>query len=256
MRQAVFLCVFLTAAATVHAQDAPAPFKGEPGSGVFVQQPAMRMYPGPGTLEFERTRLDFAPQSTGIQNCSNIAVTNTTDHPRLLTRLVSLDPKHFSVPSPTQEMLPLTLGANSSLYINICFKTDEVKSYHTRLLAIFQTDTVRLDLNGRGVALPAVVPVPKESGITSVTYKNHKWMFQFGTSSRSVVRLELENAMGKAIRTFPLEGEKTPGYYEVAFDGKGDDGKKLAKGSYILRLEIVDLDSKKTLHSSKLVTIK
>ena len=251
MRPSTFFCVvlFFFVSPTLHAQNAP-------GSGVFVQQPSMRLFPGPGALEFERSRLDFAPQSVGIENCSNIALTNTTDHPRLLTHLVSLDPTHFSIPSPTAEMLPLTIGANSSLYINICFKANEVKPYQARVLAIFQGDTVRLDLNGRGVAPPAVVPAPKEPGIVSVVFKKRLWTFQFGIAKRATVRLELENAMGKPVRTFPFEDVKTPGFYEVTFDGKDEKGKKLEKGQYILRLEVVDLDSKNKSHSSKLVTIK
>jgi hypothetical protein len=242
---------------SVYAQGQPPIVSPGGNSGVFVQQPpASHLYPGPGALEFERTRLGFAPQSVGIQNCANIALTNTTDHPRLLTRLISLDPKHFSIPSPTQEMLPLTVGPNSSLYVNICFKADEIKSYQSRILAIFQGDTIHLDLDGRGVTPPDVVPVPKESTITDVTYKRHQWTIRFGVSVRSVVRLDIENAIGMTVKSFPLDDVKTPGYYEVNFDGKDDNGKKLAKGTYVLRLELVQLDSKNKVHSSRLLTIK
>ena len=40
------------------------------------------------------------------------------------------------------------------------------------------------------------------------------------------------------------------------FDGKSDLGKKMDKGSYILRLETTDLDTKTRSHSSRMVVIK
>ncbi len=209
-----------------------------------------------GSLAFERSELSFAPQSTGIENCVNVAIDNTTDHPRLLTELRSLDPKHFYVTSPTKEMMPLTIGSNTTFYLNLCFKADEVRPYETKILAIFQGDTVPLKVSARGVAPPEIVPIPKETSITDVKYKKHKWTFQFGLKTRGTVKLTLENMMGKTVRNFPFEAMKTPGYYETAFDEKSDVGKKLDKGSYVLRLEVTDLQANTKYHSSKLIKIK
>ncbi len=209
-----------------------------------------------GSLAFERSELTFAPQSTGIENCVNVAIDNTTDHPRLLSELRSLDPRHFYVTSPTKEMMPLTIGANSTFYLNLCFKADEVKDYTTRVLAIFQGDTVPLKISGRGVEPPAIVPVPSETGITNVKSKKHVWTFQFGLKTRGTIKLTLEDVMSKTVRNFPFDGVKAPGYYETTFDEKSDAGKKLAKGDYILRLEVTDQKAKTSAHSSKLVKIK
>ena len=56
--------------------------------GVFLNdQKPVRISSENGTLAFEREKVGFAPQSTGIENCVNISLTNTTDHPRLLTEL-------------------------------------------------------------------------------------------------------------------------------------------------------------------------
>ncbi len=224
--------------------------------GVFLQKEPLQIAPDAGTLAFERPQIDFAPQSTGIENCVNMSLTNTTDHPRLLTELKSLDPKHFYITSPAQGMLPITLGANSTFILNLCFKADELKSYKGQVLAIFQTDTARLTITGRGVTPPEVVPVPKETSITEVRFKNKMWTFQFGLSKRSTVKLSLENTLGKILRTFPFEEVKTAGYYEVNFDGKNDAGKKLEKGGYILRLEATGMDKMTREHSSKYVVIK
>src|SRR4051812_28229169 len=105
---------------------APAFAQGDPG-GVFLQkQQPLKISPDEGTLAFEREHIDFAPQSAGIENCVNMSLTNSTDHPRLLTELKSLDPRHFYVTSPAQGMLPLTIGANSTFILNLCFKADEI----------------------------------------------------------------------------------------------------------------------------------
>ncbi len=209
-----------------------------------------------GTLAFERGEVTFAPQSAGIENCVNIAINNSTDRPRLMTQLRSLDPKHFYVTSPSPEMLPITIGANTTFYLNLCFKADKVRSYESELLAIFQGDTVRLKLSGRALAPPEVMPVPTETSLTTIRHKRHQWIFQFGLKTRGTVRLTLENIVGKVVRNFPFDALKTPGYYEVAFDERSDVGKKLPAGSYVLRLEVVDQQSHTTIHSSKLIEIK
>jgi hypothetical protein len=218
--------------------------------------PPLPMGPGEGTLAFERGAVTFAPQSTGIENCVNIAINNTTDHPRLMTQLKSLDPKHFYVSSPAPEMLPITLKPNTTLYINLCFKADAVKSYESGLLAIFQDDTARLALSGRGLAPPEVMALPTETGLTTIKHKRHQWIFQFELKTLGTVRLTLENIEGKTVRNFPFDALKTPGYYEVAFDERSDAGAKLPAGGYVLRLEVVDQQSKTTVHSSKLIEIK
>ena len=243
--------LLLTHASVLFAQ-------GDAG-GVFIQkQQPVQIAPDAGTLAFERQQIDFAPQSTGIENCVNMSLTNTTDHPRLLTELKSLDPKHFYITSPAQGMLPITIGANSTFILNLCFKADEIRPYKSQILAIFQTDTARLTMTGRGVTPPEVVPVPKETAITSVGLqkKNKQWTFQFGIAKRSTIKLALENTLGKTVRSFPFEEVKTAGYYEVNFDGKSDAGKKLDKGGYILRLEVTEQDNRTKSHSSKYVVIK
>lgn len=209
-----------------------------------------------GSLSFERSEVTFAPQSTGIENCVNVAINNTTDHPRLLTKLESLDPKHFYISSPAPEMLPLTIGPNTSFYLNLCFKAEQPGKFTSGLLAIFQSDTIRLDLSGTGVKPPEVMPVPKATDITKITHRGHQWLFQFGLATRGTVHLALEDISGKSVRNFPFEALKTPGYYEVAFDERNDVGKKLPPGTYVLRLEVTDIETHTVVHSSQLVKIR
>jgi hypothetical protein len=225
--------------------------------GVFIQQPEpVKISPDEGTLAFERPKLEFAPQSVGIENCENVSLTNTTDHPRLLTQLRSLDSRHFKISSPNQEMLPITVGGNTSFYINICFKAEETKPYSSTVLAIFQTDTVRLTVSGKGLTPPDVIKLLDEAAITEATFKKKVWTFRYGLKNRAYAKLTLENINGQTVKSFPSEELKTAGYYEFKFDGVGDRGKKLDKGMYILRLEAVDPTTGKKTHSSKVITIK
>jgi hypothetical protein len=209
-----------------------------------------------GLLGFERTRVDFMTQGTGIENCANVPITNTTDHPRLLTKLTSHDPATFYISSPSEMMLPLTIGANSTLFINVCFKPADVRAYHTEVIARFGDDSSVLVLDGKGVKAPAVQPIPKETKILSVKKGKHDWTIDVGLSVHSVIRLAIEDAMAHKIRTFPFDDTKVPGIYQVTFDGKDDLGKKIAKGTYYLRLEVVNRENNTTIHDTKTIAIK
>ena len=232
------------------------PSSAQNGSGVFRKNVSLLpLGGGQGTLAFERDAVTFAPQSTGIENCVNVAINNTTDHSFLMTQLKSLDPRHFYVTSPSPEMMPVTLGANTTFYFNLCFKADKVRAYNSALLAIFQGDTIRLALSGRGLAPPFVMPIPKETAITSIRHKWHQWIFRIGLKTRGVVQLALENILGQVVRNFPIDALKTPGYYEVSFDGRSDVGKPLPKGHYILRLVVIDQQTRTKVHDSKLIKI-
>jgi hypothetical protein len=252
-------CSFATVLAVLFAGSSALAQVPTPQSGVFIQQntPQQRMYPSEGTLEFERVRVDFAPQSLGVENCVNIPLNNTTDHPRVLLHLLSLEPNSFYISSPAESMLPLTIGGNSSLYINICFKATKLGEYKSSVLAIFQDDTVRLGLIGKGIAAPTAAPIPKETKlIVTKGRKKHESTIQIDLSRRAVVRLNLENSLGKTLRSFPFDDIKTPGVYQVTFDEKSDAGKRLDRGTYYLRMEVVDLDAHTTSHDSKTITIR
>ncbi len=227
-------------------------------SPVFVEPvaPKPRMWPSKGSIEFERLRLDFAPQSVGITNCVNIPINNTTDRPRQLTALISHDPTHFSISSPAEVMLPMTIGANSSLYIAVCFKGDKVKEYKSDLLAAFQSDTVRLGLSGKVIEKKDAPAVPTNTELTIQKKKKNQWKITIGLPRHATILLHLENALGKTIRNFPFSDVKAPGYYEVDFDGKDDNEKPLEAGGYVLRLEMSDLESHAKSHTSSRIEVK
>jgi hypothetical protein len=225
---------------------------------VFIEGagPQPRMFGDKGLLGFERTRLDFAPQGTGIENCANVPITNTTEHPHLLTRLISKDPTHYYVSSPSEAMLPLTVGPNSTLFINVCFKPNEVKPYQSEILALFGDDTSHLTVTGRGIKAPLAQPIPKVSRLADVIKTKKDWTIDIDLASHGIIRLAVEDAMAHKLRTFPFDDTKAPGVYQVTFDGKDDAGKKLPKGSYYLRLEVVNRENNTTIHDSKTIVVK
>ncbi len=57
--------------------------------------------------------------------------------------------------------------------------------------------------------------------------------------SNSEVSLVVYNVMGQKVRTL-FSGHKEPGYYSVAWDGMNDNGRKVATGIYIYRLQAGD----------------
>lgn len=244
------------------AQATPAPAPAPPGMPaapqVFIEGGGQeqRMPGEKGLLGFERTRVDFMSQATGVENCANVPITNTTDHPRLLTKLISKDPATFYISSPSDMMLPLTIGANSTLFINVCFKPADVKTYHTQVIARFADDSSVLVLEGKGVKAPVAQPIPKETKIMDVRKGKHDWTIDVGLSVHAVIRLAVEDAMAHKLRTFPFDDTKVPGVYQVTFDGKDDLGKKLAKGTYYLRLEVVNRENNTTMHDTKTIVIK
>ena len=242
------------APAALFAQNTPMPSAPQ----VFIEGggDVQRMPGEKGLLGFERTRIDFASQSTGIENCVNVPITNTTDHPRLLTKLVAKDPSTFYISSPSDAMLPLTIGANSTLFINVCFKPTEVRAYASQVIARFGDDSSVLVLAGKGVKAPVVQPIPKETKILGVKKTKHEWTIDIGLSVHAVIRLAVEDAMAHKLRTFPFDDTKVPGIYQVTFDGKNDLGKKLPKGTYYLRLEVVNRENNTTIHDSKTIVIK
>lgn len=150
----------------------------------------------------------------------------------------------------------MTIGAKSSLYIAICFKADVPREYKSEILAIFQSDTARLQLTGKIIDKKNAAPVPTTTELEVKKKKKNEWSISVGLPRHATITLNLENALGKVVHSFPFFDIKAPGYYGVEFDGKDDNKKPLAKGSYVLRLEMTDVASHSKVHASKMLEIK
>ena len=57
----------------------------------------------------------------------------------------------------------------------------------------------------------------------------------FGLATREHVRLAVYDAGGRRVRTL-VDGPMAPGYHDRAWDGRDDDGQRLASGVYLYRL--------------------
>jgi flagellar hook assembly protein FlgD len=62
--------------------------------------------------------------------------------------------------------------------------------------------------------------------------------------------LKVYNILGQLVRTL-VDEEKTPGNYDVVWDGKDDSGKEVSSGIYFYQLKTSDYT-----HTKKMVLLK
>lgn len=68
----------------------------------------------------------------------------------------------------------------------------------------------------------------------------------FSIPRNSKVRLCIYNVMGQRIKTL-MDETKTPGYYDVIWDGRNQKGEEVASGTYIYKLEADDFKQTKKM---------
>jgi hypothetical protein len=79
---------------------------------------------------------------------------------------------------------------------------------------------------------------------------NMSTRIQFGVPAQTKVKIVLYNVLGQKVRTYDL-GERTPGRYDITWDGMNERGKTVSSGIYFYRFE-----SNKFTQTKKLVLIK
>src|SRR5690242_8293660 len=87
----------------------------------------------PPSIEFDQKEVKFGAQGVGIQSCQYVVVKNTTDQSQVVIGLGTSDPTHFSIPSPTQAMLPITIRRGGTLTLSVCFTPDKIGDFNTAL---------------------------------------------------------------------------------------------------------------------------
>jgi hypothetical protein len=234
----------------------------QPGNGPGTPPPGRPGGVMPGAaggpqIAFDRPAIDFLSQGVQQENCINMPLSNKSDHPKLLTILESEDPKHFRINSPVQEMMPMQLEPHSSVYINVCFKADKEKEYHSTLIAVFGDDTLKLDLRGKGVKQKVVGPMPTELALKSKLAKNRiNRILNIELPTRSTITLEVDDMLGKPIRKLITNELKSPGEYEIDFNWTDDNQKPMPAGSYLVRLEANSLETHQITHASVPIRLK
>ncbi|MEE9170797.1 MAG: FlgD immunoglobulin-like domain containing protein [bacterium] len=81
-----------------------------------------------------------------------------------------------------------------------------------------------------------VYPQNSSSSRTPQNPFSRQTTIRFALPKPCYVRITLQNRMRKSVRVF-LNESMQAGHYELAFDGKAADGKRLGPGMYTYRLE-------------------
>ncbi len=226
----------------------------KPRPGAPIQLPGAS---GGPAIAFERSTIDFLSQGIEQENCINVSLSNRSDRPDTLTILESLDPKHFRINSPVQEMMPMVLEPHSSVYVNLCFKADKEKQYHAAVIAVSDADTAKLLLSGKGVKQKVQGPMPTMLDLKVRKGKNRiDRIFAIELPVRSTVTLEVQDVLGRTVRKLITNEIKSPGEYEVEYSWLDDDEKALPAATYLLRLEATSLETHEVSHASAWLKVK
>ena len=101
----------------------------------------------------------------------------------------------------------------------------------------------------RVVASPHATAVVDEGGVKPDGFLlaqnypnpfNAETVIRYNIGRKGAVALSVFNLAGQQVRRLVLEA-RTPGFYQIAWDGRDDRGKEIASGVYIYRLHVGDL---------------
>lgn len=226
----------------------------QPGAGRPMKMPGAL---GGPEVAFDRPTIDFLTQGVQQENCANMPLTNKSDRPKMLTLLQSEDPVHFRINSPVQEMMPMQLEPHGSVYINICFRADKEKEYHSKVLAVFGEDTVVLLVSGKGVKQKAIGPTPTVLDLKVKKSKNRiDRVLELELPLRSTVTLEVQDILGKPVRKLITNELKSAGEYEIDFNWTDDTQNPLPAGNYVVRVEATNVETHVVTHASVPLKLK
>ena len=181
--------------------------------------------------------LKFGSQGVGVESCMYVTITNTSGGAQAMTRLSIDDGKRYSIPSPSQQMLPISIQPKSNLTIGVCFKPEKVGEFKTRLVITTAQDSVVIPVEGKGIKPEDVGKLPKTEFSVSKK-KKHEWNIKLRLVSPAKINLQLFDDLGVSKFTFLNNDFKNEGLYEIPFDGLDKDKKKIPEGKYYLRCVI------------------
>lgn len=218
----------------VQPASAPAPDL-TPKGPTFVAIDAPHKTP---PLSFNITELKFGSQGTGVQSCMYVTVTNVSPAPQTLIGLSTDDDKNYSIPSPSQKMLPISIQPRSNLTISVCFKPEKIGSYKSRLVFKTPEDSTVIPIDGKAIKPEDVGKLPKTDLTVIPKKKGHTWNFKLQLVSSAKITLQLFDDLGNVKVGF-LNGDfKNEGVYEIPFEGLDKGKLKLPPGKYYLRCQI------------------
>lgn len=209
------------------------------------------------SLEFDQKEVKFGASGAGIQTCQYLTVKNTTDQPQVVIGLQTSNPAQFSIPSPTQEMLPITIRRGGTMTMSICFTPDKVGDFKTELSLRTGKEVVKLPISGKGIKPEDVARLPKtEITISAPKKKKKDWIIGLKLPKSSKLVLQLLDPLGTTVKTYVNNEIMNEGNYEFAFNGTDAAGKKVEAGSYYVRMTGAEMYTNKEIKISKMFAYK
>ncbi len=183
------------------------------------------------------TELKFGSQGVGVESCMYVTITNPGGAAQTMTQLSVDDEKRYSIPSPSHQMLPISIQPKSSLTISVCFKPEKVGEFKSRLVIKSAMDSSVIRIDGKGIKPEDVGKLPKTE-FSVAKKKKHEWNMKLQLVSPAKINLQLFDDLGISQYSFLNNDFKNEGLYEIPFDGLNKDKQKLPEGKYYLRCVI------------------
>ena len=223
--------------ATTVSTPAPASIPATPTSPTYVSIDAE---PVPPPFTFNISELHFGSQGIGVESCMYVTITNSSAAAQTMTGLSVDDEKQYSIPSPSHQMLPISIQPKSNLTISVCFKPGKVGQFKTRLVIKSSVDSSVIPVDGKGIKPEDVGKLPKtEFSVTKK--KKHEWNIKLQLVSPAKINLQLFDDLGVSKFSFLNNDFKNEGLYEIPFNGLDKDKQKIPEGKYYLRCVVEDI---------------
>jgi len=244
--------IFFVSAGTVGAQQRGHVSVPDTLTRVAIDAPVI-----PPPFAFNMPQIRFGAQASGIESCIKVTITNVTNSPQVITQLFVDDEKNYSIPSPSQKMLPISVPPKKPFDLSLCFKPAKIGTYKTRLTLKTISDSIILPIDGKGMKPEDISKLPKnELTVIKPKKKGADWTFKLQLISPAKITLQLFDALGVMAVNLLNNDYKDEGTYEIPYSGLDRDKKKLTEGNYYLRCVIEDVARNQTTKFTKLIEIK
>ncbi|MDP4220256.1 MAG: hypothetical protein Q8916_03925 [Bacteroidota bacterium] len=220
-------------------QTAPRPANPTPKDPKIVAADAPP--PQQPALALNVPELKFGAQGVGVQSCMYVNITNTSAAAQTMIALSTDDEKNYSIPSPSHQMLPISIQPRTNVTISVCFKPGKIGDYKTRLVIKTPQDSFVIPVEGKAIRPEDVGKLPKTDLSISKGKKKRTWNIKLQLVSPAKITLQLSDELGAMKMSFLSNDFKNEGAYEFLFNGTDKDKKKLPPGKYYLRCVIEDI---------------
>lgn len=216
--------------------------------------------PQPPPFVFNLSELKFGAQGVGVQSCMYVQVTNASTTAQSIKKLYVADGKDFSIQSPSQQMLPVTVPPTSSVTISVCFKPLTSGDHHSYLALVTQNDSFAVQIQARGLKSEDLAKMPK-AGLTIEQPKQKKknakeWLFRVRLLAQARVTLQVFDALGMLVQTYSMNDLKPEGVYEQTFEGLDKGHLPLPPGTYYVRCVVDEIARNSPQTFTQSITIK